>query len=50
MLSKPAYPITLGNWMPSLLPPQGRGFMEAACGLLFIIGLLVIGWHLPLHG
>jgi hypothetical protein len=36
--------------MTSLLPPKSRGFLEAAYGVLFIAGLLVIGWHLPLHG
>lgn len=31
-------------------PPQTRGFLEAALGTLFVGGLLLIGWYLPLHG
>lgn len=36
--------------MPLSPPPQARGFLEAAFGMLFIAGLLLIGWYLPLHG
>jgi hypothetical protein len=36
--------------MISQLPPQTRDFLEVASGVLFIAGLVVIGWHLPLHG